>query len=70
MDNASKHKTLTYGGSHELRTPNKAFFHWNPELLGLGSQIKQINPRAFGVFPAKISALIIQPLFLKKTKPL
>ena len=27
MDNASKRKTLTYGGSHGLRTPNEAFFH-------------------------------------------
>ena len=28
---------------HGLRTPNEAFFHWNPELLGLGRQIGQTN---------------------------
>ena len=65
-----------------LRTPNKAFFHWNPELLGLGRQIGQINSGAFGVFSAKLSApILVQwvscpcfPLFknyfYKKTKPL
>ena len=38
------------GWHHGLRTPNEAFFHWNPELLGLGRQIGQINSGAFGVF--------------------
>jgi hypothetical protein len=68
--------------STELQTPNEAFFHWNPELLGLGRQIRQINSGAFGVFWAELSApilaqwvifpcfSIIQPLFLQKTKPL
>ena len=44
---------------HELRTPNEAFFHWNPELLGLGRQIGQINSGAFGVFSAELSAPIL-----------
>jgi hypothetical protein len=62
------------------RTPNEAFFHWNPELLELGREIGQINSGAFGVFSAKLSATIlvqgvpcpmsmfsiIQPLFLQK----
>ena len=67
--------------NHGLRTANEAFFHWNPEILGLGRQIEQINYRAFGVFSAELSApilvhtvspfsmfSIIQPLFLQKTK--
>ena len=51
---------------HGLRTPNEAFFHWNPELLGLGRQIGQINSGAFGVISAKLSApILVQwvPLF-------
>ena len=71
---------------HGLRMPNEASFHWNPEFLGLGRQIEQINYRAFGVFSAELSAThfgtysdavspfsmfsIIQPLFLQKNKPL
>ena len=66
---------------HGLRTPNEAFFHWNPDLLGLGRQIGQINSGAFGVLLAELSApilvvsslsmfSIIQPLFLHKTEPL
>jgi hypothetical protein len=64
---------------HGLQTPNEAFFHQNPKLLGLGRQIEQINFWAF----ERISALILvhtvfplsmffihQPLFLQKTKPL
>jgi hypothetical protein len=51
--------TLHYGATHGLRTPNEAFFHWNPELLGLGRQIEQINSGAFGVCLAKISAPIL-----------
>ena len=43
--------------AHRLRTPNEAFIHWNPELLGLGKQIGQINSGAFGVFSAELSAL-------------
>ena len=42
---------------HGLRTPNEAFFHWNPELLG--RQIGQINSGAFGVFLAELSAPIL-----------
>ena len=38
--------------------PNEAFFHWNPELLGLGRQIGRINSGAFGVFLAKLSTPI------------
>ena len=67
--------------THGLRTPNEVFFHWNPERLGLGKQIGQINSEAFGVFSAKPSAPIVWvpcppfPLFnlnifLQKTKPL
>ena len=41
-----------------LRMPNEAFFHWNPELLGLDRQIGQINSGAFGVFSAELSAPI------------
>ena len=44
--------------SHGLRTPNKACFHWNPELLGLGRQIGQKNFGAFGVFSADLSTNI------------
>ena len=40
---------------HGLLTPNEAFFHWNPELLGLGRQIGERNPGAF----AKLSAIIL-----------
>ena len=53
------------------------FFHWNPELLGLGKQFGQINFRAFGIFGRFISThfctvsplstfSIIQPLLLQK----
>ena len=41
---------------HGLRTPNEAFFHLNPELLGLGKQVGQINSGAFWGFSAKLSA--------------
>ena len=39
---------------HGLRTPNEAYFHWNTELLGIGSQIGQTNSGAFWVFSAKL----------------
>jgi hypothetical protein len=42
-----------------LRTPNEAFFHWNPKLLGLGRQNGQINSEAFGVFSAELSTPIL-----------
>jgi hypothetical protein len=32
---------------HWLQTPNEAFFHWNPELLGFGRQTRQINSGVF-----------------------
>ena len=62
---------------HGPRNPNEAYFHWNPERLGMGRQIGQINSGAFGVFSAELSApilvqlheSIIQQLFLQKTKP-
>ena len=44
---------------HRLRTPNEAFFHRNPELLGLGRRIGQINAGEFGVFSAELSAPIL-----------
>jgi hypothetical protein len=44
---------------HGLRTPNEAFFHRNPKLLGLGRQIGQINFRTFAVFMATLSAPIL-----------
>ena len=45
---------------HGLRTPNEAFFHWNPERLGLHRQIGQINSGEFGIFSAKPSAVLVQ----------
>ena len=45
--------------THGLRTPNEAFFHRNPNLLGLGRQFGQINFGAFGVFSANLSAPIL-----------
>ena len=44
---------------HGLRTPNEAFFHWNPELLGLGRQIGQTNSVAFGVLFQEAKFVII-----------
>ena len=43
-------QSYSYGSQQitGLRTSNEAFFHWNPELLGLGRQIGQINSGAFG----------------------
>ena len=35
---------------HGLQTPNEAFFHRNPYLLGLGRQFGQINLGTFGIF--------------------
>ena len=47
--------------TYDARTTdaNEAFFHWNPENLGLGRQIGQINSGAFGVFSTKLSAPIL-----------
>ena len=46
----------SYSLLHGLRTPNamKPFFIENPELLGLGRQIGQINSGAFRTFLAKL----------------
>ena len=52
-------KIRELGKTHGLRTLNEAFFHWNPELFGLGKQIGQINYGASGVFSAKLSAPIL-----------
>ena len=56
------------GLKHGLRTPNVAFFHRNPELLGLGGQIGHINFEAFWVILAKVSCSIhfgkVSPCFL------
>ena len=41
---------------HGLRTPNEAFFHQNPKLLGLDRQFGQVNFGAFSVFSANLSA--------------
>ena len=57
---------------------NWSLFSWNPELLGLGRQIGQVNSEAFGVFLAKIiSTILVQwvlcpcfSLFLLSTRPL
>ena len=49
---------LPNGHSQGLRTPNEAFFQ-NPELLGLGRQIGQINSGVFGVFSAELATFIL-----------
>ena len=61
-----------------LRTPNEAFLHRNPKLLGLGRQFEQIYVGAFGaIFSQFISThfgtvsplsmfSINQPLILQK----
>ena len=48
-----------FGYCHVLRTPNEAFFHQIPKLLGLGRKFGQINFGAFGVFSANLSAPIL-----------
>ena len=52
--------------------PNKAFFHQNLKLLGLGRQFGQINFGAFGHFgtvsPLSMFSINLF-LFLQKTKP-
>ena len=45
---------------HGLWTPNEAFFHQNPKLLGLGRQFGQIHFREFGVFLTDLSAPILK----------
>jgi hypothetical protein len=52
-----------YSAINGLRTPNEAFFHSNPEFLGLGSQIGQVNFGAFGgIFGQTISTHTMSPL--------
>ena len=41
---------------HGLRTPNEAFFHQNPKLLGQSRQFGQINFGALGVFSGNLKA--------------
>jgi hypothetical protein len=67
---------------HELQTPNEAFFHKNPEFLGLGRQIQadkfwgiwgifgQTISTHFGTVSSFSVFSIIQPLFPQKTEPL
>ena len=58
--NPVKQKPSHYHSWHGLRTPNEAFFYWNPELLGFGRQFWQINSGAFGVlFLDKLSVPIL-----------
>ena len=52
-------KYLLFTLYHGIRTPNEAFFHRNPKLLGFGRQIGLINFGAFVVFSAKLSAPIL-----------
>ena len=47
--------SIKYTFKHRLRTPNEAFFHRNPKLLGLDRQIEQMNFRAFGIFSENLS---------------
>ena len=71
----------TIVSNHGLRTPNDAFFHWNPEFLGFDRQFGQINYGAFGVFLSKLSVPILvqwtpclcfypSTIISTKTKPL
>ena len=60
---------------HGIRTPNEAFFHLNPKLLGLGRQFGQISFGTFEVFLAELSAPILVlwvpcPCFPQTIKPL
>ena len=49
--NAHSENISTCGGQiHGLRTPDEAFFHRNPKILGLGREIGQINFGAYGIF--------------------
>ena len=50
---------LYYVTEHGLQTPNEAFFHQNPKLLGLGKQFGEISFEAFGVFSVYLSAPIL-----------
>ena len=76
---SSKYRVV--GLSHELRTPNEAFFHQNHKLLNLVRQFGLINLEYLGYFRPIISThfgsvsplsmfSINQPLFQQKTKPL
>ena len=50
---------LFFFGFVELRTPNEAFFHRNPKLLGLGRQFGHLNFGTFGVISADLSTPIL-----------
>ena len=50
----SGHVYFVVDFQHGPWTPNEAFFHWNPELFGLGRQFGQINSGAFGIFSTKL----------------
>ena len=57
--------------------PNEAFFHQNPEILGLGRQFGQTPFGTYAVFSnhfGTVSPLsmfsINQQIFIQKTKPL
>ena len=49
-----------YNVDHGLRTPNEAFFHRNPKLLGLDRQFGQIHFGAIGLFSANLSTPILE----------
>jgi hypothetical protein len=55
----SNQGNLSFVIRHGLRTPNEAFFHRNPKLLGLGRQFGQIHFGAFGGISANLSAPIL-----------
>ena len=50
---------MVHDTDYSLLTPNEAFFHRNPKLLGLGRQFGQINFRAYRVFSEDLSGLIL-----------
>ena len=56
---AGKQYIILFLWGHGLRTPNEDVFHCNPELLGLGKQVGQINSSVLGVFSAELSAPIL-----------
>ena len=65
-----KNRSHANGPMQALRTPNYAYFYWNPELLSLGRQIGHINSGAFGVFLAELWALgAMSPLFMLSITP-
>ena len=58
--------------AHGLWTPNEAFFHRNPEYLGLGRQIGQIDSWAFGGILGQFISThfgAVSPLFMFSINP-